>query len=253
MFQTFAKVIEKEILTDQIILLTFESELLSKNAQPGQFVNVRVCDTCYPYLRRPFSFCDVDGDTFKLMFSVLGQGTKLLAKANLGDKFDIIGPLGNGFNFDDDFDTAILVGGGLGVAPFPFVTKYLKKKKNIYTYIGARTINYVITYGMQNFQIATDDGSLGFKGDVVSLLENDLARNKIQGKTKIFACGPTPMLRALKTLCENYDINCEVSTEESMACGFGICQGCPIETTDSEAYKLVCKDGPVFNIKEIKL
>lgn len=253
MFQTTAEIIEKKILSDQIILVTFKSDELTKDAKPGQFVNVRVSETCYPYLRRPFSYCDVEGDSFKLMFTIFGQGTRMMANAPLRTKFDIIGPLGNGFNLNDDFENAVLVGGGLGIAPFPFVTRLLDAKKKIYTYIGARSKEFVVSYGLKNFQIATDDGSIGFHGNVVELLRNDLEKKVFNGKIKIFGCGPTPMLRALKQLSEEFNLNCEVSTEESMACGFGICQGCPIELSDSSGYKLVCKDGPVFNVKEIKL
>lgn len=90
MFQVLAKVVEKKILTDQIVLLVLQSEQLAKNAKPGQFVNIRVSETCYPYLRRPFSFCDVEGDTFKVLFTVFGQGTKVLASARIGDKFDVL-------------------------------------------------------------------------------------------------------------------------------------------------------------------
>jgi dihydroorotate dehydrogenase electron transfer subunit len=253
MYQTTAEVIGKKILSDQIILVTFKSEELTRDAKPGQFVNVRVSETCYPYLRRPFSYCDIEDDTFKLMFTIFGQGTKMLASASIGTKFDVIGPLGNGFNIDDDFEIGVLVGGGLGIAPFPFVTRLLNNKKRIFTYIGARTKDFVVTDGLKNFQIATDDGSAGFHGNVVELLRNDLEKRVFNGTIKIFGCGPTPMLRALKQLSEEFNLNCEVSTEESMACGFGICQGCPIELADSSGYKLVCKDGPVFNVKEIKL
>lgn len=253
MFQTIAEVIDKKILTDQIILLSFKSKILAENAKPGQFVNIRVSETCYPYLRRPFSFCDVENDLIKILFTVSGQGTKALAEAIVGSKFDIIGPLGNGFTLVDDFQDAIFVGGGLGIAPFPFLTKFISKNKNIYTYIGARNKNYIVTYGLKNYRIATDDGSLGFKGNVVELLKQDLVNNSFREKIKIFGCGPTQMLRSLKLLCEEFNLNCEVSTEAAMACGFGICQGCPIESADSSGYKLVCKDGPVFNINEIKL
>lgn len=253
MYQTQAEVIDKKVLTDQIILLTFRSKLLTEESKPGQFVNIRVSETCYPYLRRPFSYCDVVGDTFKILFTISGQGTKALANANIGSKFDIIGPLGKGFSFDENFDNAIFVGGGLGIAPFPFLSKYISGNKKIFTYIGAKNKDYVVTYGLENIKIATDDGSLGYKGNVVELLKNDFQKNLIKGSIKVFGCGPTPMLRALKLFCEEYNLNCEVSTEAAMACGFGICQGCPIETFNSNGYKLVCKDGPVFNIKDIIL
>lgn len=253
MFQVLAKVVEKKILTDQIVLLVLQSEQLAKNAKPGQFVNIRVSETCYPYLRRPFSFCDVEGDTFKILFTVFGQGTKALASARIGDKFDVIGPLGNGFNFSHDFENAVFVGGGLGVAPFPFLRRSLDNNKKIFTYIGARSKDFVVTYGLDNIKIATDDGSLGYNGNVVDLLRVDLENNNFIGRTKIFGCGPTPMLKALKVLSEEYNLECEVSTEAAMACGFGICQGCPIPVVDEIGYKLVCKDGPVFNVRDVIL
>jgi len=253
MFQTYAEVVDKKILTDQILLLKFKSEDLSRNAKPGQFVNIRISETCLPYLRRPFSYCDVEEDTFQIMFTIFGQGTKTLFNAPIGSKFDIIGPLGNGFNYDDDYDTAIFVGGGLGIAPFPFLKRKISGKKNTFSYIGARTKDFIVTYGLENIKIATDDGSTGYQGNVVHLLKNDLERKSFDGKIKVFGCGPTPMLRALKLLCEEYNLNCELSTEAPMACGFGICQGCAIEKSDSSGYYLVCKDGPVFNSKEVKL
>lgn len=252
MFQTLAEVVDKKILTDQIVLLTLKSKLLSENAKPGQFVNIRISETCYPYLRRPFSYCDVEGEYFKILFTVSGQGTKALANSNIGNKFDVIGPLGNGFTFNENFENAIFVGGGLGIAPFPFLSRFLSTKK-IYTYIGARNKDYIVTYGLENIKIATDDGSAGFHGNVVELLKDDLQKNLFVGSVKIFGCGPTPMLRALKLLCEEFNLSCEVSTEAAMACGFGICQGCPIQTFDTNGYKLVCKDGPVFNIKDVIL
>ena len=141
----------------------------------------------------------------------------------------------------------------MGSAPFPFVTRTLKNKKNISSFVGGRSIDDVITYGLQNCKTSTDDGSTGFKGNVVELLQNNLENIK-SIKSKIFACGPNAMLRSLKIFCVENNLNCEVSTESAMACGFGICQGCPIEsTTNSDKYLLVCKDGPIFNIKDIVL
>lgn len=253
MFQTTAGVVKKEILTDNIILLTFESKELSRNAKPGQFVNIRISETCYPYLRRPFSYCDVEGDYFKILFTVFGSGTKILAESKIGDKFDVIGPLGNGFSLNPDSKNIVFVGGGLGIAPFPFLNKTLKDSGNITAYIGARNKDFVVTYGLENYRIATDDGSAGYHGNVVELLRKDFENNLIGNDLKIYSCGPTPMLKSLKLFCEEYDLNCEISTESAMACGFGICQGCPIQTSDLSGYKLVCKDGPVFNIREIKL
>lgn len=238
-------------LDNQIFLLKVFSPEISRTIIPGQFLNIRVSNTLYPLLRRPFSVCDVEGDYFYLMFNVFGEGTKILANKKKGDPLDILGPLGNGFNIDDDYSTAVIVGGGLGAAPFPFLIRKLMGKKNIKSFIGGRTQKDVITHGMQNILISTDDGSLGLKGTVVDLLEKNIDILK-EEKIKIFACGPNAMLRSLKEFTQENGFICEASTECAMACGFGICQGCPIESTkDSSKYLLVCKDGPVFNIKDV--
>jgi dihydroorotate dehydrogenase electron transfer subunit len=185
------------------------------------------------------------------MFNILGTGTKKLASKHSGNVLDILGPLGNGFNLEGDYDTAIIVGGGLGVAPFPYLIKKFNNTKEIFTFIGGKTNGDIITYRMENIHISTDDGSLGTKGNVVELLKQHINNFKNK-KIKVFGCGPTAMLRALKDFCLNNNFNCEVSTECAMACGFGICQGCPIESTKHpEKYLLVCKDGPVFNIKDV--
>jgi dihydroorotate dehydrogenase electron transfer subunit len=238
-------------INHQIYLLKIFSPELTSIIKPGQFLNIRVSERVFPLLRRPFSVCDVEGDHLFLMFNIMGEGTSILANKPIGSDLDILGPLGNGFNLEGDYDTAVIAAGGLGAAPFPYVTRKLIGKKNILSFIGGRSKNDVITYNLKNVTEASDDGSRGFKGNVVQLLESNLEKLKSQ-KIKIFACGPTAMLRALKEFCAKNNFECEASTECVMACGFGICQGCPIESTaESDKYLLVCKDGPVFNIKDV--
>jgi len=251
LFITHSPVEEIIEINPQIYLLKVFSPEISSIIKPGQFINIRVSDRIYPLLRRPFSVCDVEGDHLYLMFNIMGEGTSILAHKPIGSDLDILGPLGNGFNLEGEYETAIIVAGGLGAAPFPFVTRKLKGKKEIFSFIGGRTKYDIITHNLMNVKEASDDGSRGYKGNVVNLLENNL--NKIKsGKTKIFACGPTAMLKALKEFCIKNEFDCEVSTECAMACGFGICQGCPIESTEKQdRYLLVCKDGPVFNIKDV--
>lgn len=238
-------------INPQIYLLKIFSPELTSLIKPGQFLNIRVTNRTAPLLRRPFSVCDIVGDHLYLMFNVMGEGTSMLAHKHIGSELDILGPLGNGFNLVGNFNTAVIVAGGLGAAPFPFVTKMLDEKKNILSFIGGRSKHDVITYNLKNVKIASDDGSVGFKGNVIQLLEQNLYLLQ-NDKLKVFACGPNAMLRALKEFCLKHNFDCEVSTECAMACGFGICQGCPIEsTTQSDKYLLVCKDGPVFNIKDV--
>jgi len=239
-------------LENSIFLLKVHAPEIAREAAPGQFCNIKVSDSNFPLLRRPFSICDVDGSHVFFMFNVLGEGTKSLAHKKIGEALDILGPLGHGFNLQDDYERAVFVAGGLGAAPFAFLTRQIPQDRKIYTFVGGRSSCDVVTYGMKNVIVSTDDGSKGFKGNVVALLENNRALLE-EEKIKIFACGPTPMLRALKEFCLKNNYNCEVSTECAMACGFGICQGCPIEALDKDGYYLVCKDGPVFDIKKVAI
>jgi dihydroorotate dehydrogenase electron transfer subunit len=244
--------VEKLIsLENNIFLIKVQCPEIANSIQPGQFLNVRVSEGIFPLLRRPFSVCDVEDESLFLMFNILGEGTKLLAKKHIGETIDILGPLGNGFNFQGNFDTAIIAAGGLGAAPFPYLIRKIGNTKNIKCFVGGRTSHDVIQYGMMHTQISTDDGSVGFKGTVIDLLNKHLEETK-SSKPKIFGCGPNAMLRALKEFAIKNNIECEASTECAMACGFGICQGCPIESTDqTDKYLLVCKDGPVFNVRDV--
>ena len=251
MFIINSPLVEKSELQSNIFLFKIHCPEIALIIKPGQFLNIRVTQAFFPLLRRPFSVSDVEGEYIYILFSIFGEGTQILADKKNGETIDILGPLGKGFNLDDDYYTAVIVAGGLGAAPFPFVTRKLQKNKEIISFVGSRTSNEIITYGMENVYTASDDGSIGFK--VVELLKSKNVE-LINKKIKIFGCGPTPMLKALAEYCLNNNLNCEISTECVMACGFGICQGCPIESAQlKERYKLVCKDGPVFNVKDILL
>ena len=238
---------------DKIGKLTFYCKVLApeiaSTIKPGQFCNIKVSESNYPLLRRPFSISDVEGDCVYFMFDIVGEGTKILSEKVKGDKLDILGSLGRGFSLDGDFEDAVLVAGGIGLAPFPFLLKSLNNK-NATVYYGIRNRDHLIDNNIINIDYASDDGSVGFKGNVIELLESKIFDKE---KIKIFGCGPTPMLSALKKYCIKNNYACEISTESAMACGFGICQGCPIETTPEGYYKLICKDGPVFNINEVEI
>ena len=171
-------VVETKQVHENIFIQKIHSPEIARLIKPGQFLNIRVSETTFPLLRRPFSICDVEGENIFLMFNVLGEGTKILANKQIGDLVDILGPLGNGFNLDGNYETAIIIAGGLGAAPFPFVTRKIKHKKKIVSFVGGRTKQDVITYGLENYIISSDDGSLGFKGNVVESLEQNL--NKIE-------------------------------------------------------------------------
>lgn len=243
--------VETVEVQENIFIQKIYSPEISSVAKPGQFLNIRVTEAFYPLLRRPFSVCDIEDDHIFLMYNILGEGTKLLAHKQKGELIDILGPLGHGFELSGDYETAVIVAGGLGAAPFPFVTRKIPSDKKIISFIGGRSKVDVIKYGIKNIFTSSDDGSEGMKGNVVELFYHHLNELK-KTKIKVFGCGPNIMLRALKNICIEHNFDCEVSTECAMACGFGICQGCPIESSkNQDTYLLVCKDGPVFNVKDV--
>lgn len=253
MFIKNVRIEERTTLKENIYLIKTYAPGIASNSHPGQFCNIKVSESSFPLLRRPFSICDIEDEYVYFMFQIYGEGTKLLAEKSVGDYLDILGPLGNGFNPEGKYDTAVFVGGGIGMAPFPFLNRRIGNNKQVKTFIGARTEKEIIDYGVINNYYATDDGSKGFHGNVVQLLEENKDELK-QQNCKIFACGPTPMFRTLQEFAIQNNIDCEISTESAMACGFGICQGCPIKTKDSEeSYSLICKDGPVFDIRNVEL
>jgi dihydroorotate dehydrogenase electron transfer subunit len=237
-----------------IFVLTLHAPELAPAVRPGQFVNVRINDTLEPLLRRPFSVHRTTTDTIELLFNIVGKGTALLAEKREGDILDLLGPLGVPFTLDDDrFGTALLVAGGLGVAPMPLTSaELLRRGKAVRTLVGARDAASLVTRHLHDVVCATDDGSSGLHGNVVALLEKEVAHADPK-RFKIFACGPHAMLKATALAAERLGIPCEVSMEGPMGCGIGICQGCPVELRDaSRRYALMCKDGPTFDAQAIR-
>jgi dihydroorotate dehydrogenase electron transfer subunit len=219
-------------------------------------------------LRRPFSIHKISGNTIYVLFRVRGRGTRLLSQLGRGDVLDIIGPLGNGFAIrpktkgqGPKTDTLnILVAGGMGVAPLVFLAQKLKQTTNYKlqttVLLGAKNKNEVLAE--QEFKklgfdvhIATDDGSRGYKGTVVALLKKTIAMHSALCAMQAYACGPQEMFYEIAKIIKHYrNIACQVSFEQFIGCGLGICCGCSIET--KQGYKKLCKDGPVFDIKELK-
>jgi len=236
-----------------IFQLTFASRAIADEALPGQFVNVRTAEGSGPLLRRPFSVSSVQGDEVSLLFNIVGPGTKALSMMRRGEGLDVLGPLGRGiFPYDDDaYLTAIIVAGGLGVAPMPFLRASLPEGKKQRVFVGARSASQFVRIGLEDAQMATDDGSQGFHGTVVDLLRETLATNSLP-RPRIFSCGPLPMLRALREFSQTKNIACYMALEGEMACGIGLCQGCPVQSSGGgKKYKLVCSDGPVFDASTV--
>jgi dihydroorotate dehydrogenase electron transfer subunit len=236
-----------------IFILSFVAPAIARALRPGQFVNIKVDDGLSPLLRRPFSAHRIERDRIEVLFDVVGKGTAILSQKRPGDLLDVLGPLGVPFDLErQDFSTAILVAGGLGVAPFPLVSDFLRRgAKQVVTFLGGRSSSVIVDVHLENLLVATDDGSRGFHGNVVDLLKETMAKRAFI-LPRIFGCGPTPMLRALSAFALEHQIPAEVSLEGPMACGIGICQGCPVELTEG-GYALMCKDGPVFDVRKILL
>jgi dihydroorotate dehydrogenase electron transfer subunit len=263
LFQQETKIIQNKKVKESYYACTLLARQIAKVAYPGQFVNVRVTSQNHPLLRRPFSIHSVSGNKIKILYQVLGEGTKLLSEKKTGQYLDIIGPLGNGFGYRSHVaghTSHILVAGGMGVAPLTFLAQSLAKFRNKGSntegtvLIGAKTADQVLCekeFRKSGFdvKIATDDGSRGFKGRVTELLKNILVRSQKSGIRAIYACGPHPMLKETAALAHRYHIPAEVSMEEHMACGIGACLGCVVATRSG--WKRVCKEGPVFKAKEI--
>jgi dihydroorotate dehydrogenase electron transfer subunit len=242
-----------ERLTANIYALSFESNYLANHTKPGQFVNIKTMPGPYPLLRRPFSIAYIEGDISTIIFDVVGEGTEILSHKRAGDIIDVLGPLGKSFTLSGVGNTALLIGGGLGMAPLPILMKTLRENgiARIHTFLGARTADLIVDYKLSGVHVATDDGSKGCKGTVLDLL-NTYLDTENKDDIFIYACGPNQMLGALKTMMKQRLLKGEISLECIMACGIGICQGCPVETeNDSQKYKLVCKDGPVFDIHSV--
>lgn len=259
--QVTAQIKEIKKIKPDVFLMGLSQSYLVKTGKPGQFLHIKIKNTI---LRRPISIHCIKNNLIYILYRVRGKGTKILSQYKIGDKLDIIGPLGNGFairkfKIENRKSTNILIAGGIGVAPLVFLAQKLKayslklKADNI-VILGIKTKADILAaeeFKKLGFKvlIASEDGSIGTKGFVTNILSKLLTTNP-QSPTTIYSCGPEPMFAAIhKVIKGNPQINCQISFEQFMGCGMGYCCGCTIQT--KHGYKKVCKDGPVFNITEI--
>ena len=220
--------------------------------KPGQFVQVKVEGSPETFLRRPLSIHDVDYEknTIKLLVQVAGAGTRKLSELKSGDTLNIIYPLGNSFSLPAENSNILLIGGGCGVAPLLFLGKYLKSNGyNPEMLLGFRNTSRIIEYeeyaSIGNVYLTTEDGSKGEKGFVTG---HSILRER--HFDHICCCGPSSMMKAVAGYCTAKNITCEVTLENLMACGFGVCLCCVVSTVSGNL--CTCTDGPVFNIKDLK-
>ena len=224
-------------------------EVTEENAQlplAGQFYMLRAMKTGI-LLGRPISIFHAEktphGVELQFLILVKGKGTQELCALEADDKIQLLGPLGNTFAKPEATDKVCIVGGGIGVAPVAGFSENLNP--NTYDFYACFKSG---SYGLENVKaknliITTDDGSVGTKGMVSAVLTAQ--KLKDEGYSVVYACGPTPMLAYIKSICQEANVKCWISMEARMACGMGVCLGCTIPTT--EGYKRCCKDGPIFD------
>lgn len=233
---------------------------LAARSLPGQFLNVKVSRGLDPLLRRPLSIHRVNRGNVELLYRVVGEGTQCLANRRPGDRIDVLGPLGRGFDISARLRArVVIVGGGMGVAPLLFLAQKLtetsrKADEAPVVLIGAKTKRDVLCekefkgLGCE-VRVATDDGSRGFKGTVTAMLAERFLPDCGFHPSAIYACGPHPMMREVAGVAASHSIPCQISLEAHMACGFGVCLGCVVVTRDG--YRRVCHEGPVFDARDI--
>lgn len=247
----------QQALTEDVFSMWIQTDI-AKEARPGQFISVFSNDGS-KLLPRPISICEVDkaGNKLRIVYRVIGSGTKEFSGYHANHKITIMGPLGNGFPVDSRQNgaekKAFLIGGGIGIPPLLELAKQLRcEKQMVLGYRDQLFLNDEFKpYG--SVFIATEDGSAGTKGNVLDAI----AQNHLQADV-IYACGPTPMLRAIKAYAEANEIECWLSLEEKMACGIGACLACVCKSKEIDHHtnvnnKRICKDGPVFLAGEVEL
>ena len=254
-YQETARIIEQQELAPGIYSLWLETEKLAGEARPGQFVSV-YCREESRLLPRPISICEIDKEkkALRLVYRAAGAGTTEFSGYGPGETLRLVGPLGNGFPLDKGYKKVFLIGGGIGVPPMVELSKQLPGEKLVIS--GYRDDHLFLTEELGRhaaLYVATEDGSVGTKGNVLDAIrENALAADAI------FACGPAPMLRAMKAYAAEQGMDCYLSMEERMACGIGACLACVCKSKDIDAHtnvknKRICKDGPVFAADEIEI
>jgi dihydroorotate dehydrogenase electron transfer subunit len=234
---------------------------------PGQFIMVRVKGKNEPFLGRPFSLYHYEQRgrkvSIQILYRVVGKGTRILSELKRGEHLDIFGPQGRSFMIYPSVENAILISGGVGVAPISYLASYYKKNISstnvkIICYQGAKTADHLS--GLEDLRevcstvkISTDDGSYGYQGMITELFATELTSYD-PARSIIYVCGPLPMLKRIYDILDKHPIPCQVLLERRMACAVGACLGCvtEIKTASGEnTYARVCKEGPVFNIEDI--
>jgi dihydroorotate dehydrogenase electron transfer subunit len=249
-----AKVISQECIGTGVYSMWIKTKA-ADSAVAGQFISV-YCNDKTKLLPRPISICQVNKEekSLRIVYRVVGGGTEEMSGYQAGDDVEIIGPLGNGF-MKREGKKAILIGGGIGIPPMVQLARELKDKAEVQIVAGYRDELFLTKELETNgaLYIATEDGSAGTKGTVIDAIKEQGVAGDV-----IYACGPTPMLKAIKEYALEQGIECQLSLEERMACGIGACLACVCKSKEKDSHtnvnnKRICKDGPVFLAEEVEL
>lgn len=251
------KIVSQEEISKDIYSMWLQADEMADAAKPGQFLSLYTRDGS-KLLPRPISICEIDREKrrIRLVYRVTGKGTGTegFSRLHAGVPVEVLGPLGNGFPLEEAKGKRVfLMGGGIGIPPMLQTAKELDAQKTaVLGYRDQLFLNEEFEKYADVF-VATEDGSAGTKGNVMDAIRENALEADV-----IFACGPTPMLRAIKTYAEEKNIPCWISMEERMACGVGACLACVCKSKEVDSHshvhnKRVCKDGPVFLSTEVEL
>jgi len=265
--QTYGTVIKNKRIKSLYFLLEIYCPSIANQIKPGQFIMLKVSDDRSPLLRRPFSVYKSYPDNqpgkrekgcLSILYKKVGKGTQKMTTFQKGEKVNLIGPLGNGFTLPPLPSSAniILIGGGVGIVSL-YPLAEVSETSKLFIFIGGKTEDDILCVTdfkkfNSNISVATEDGSVGFKGTVVDLFLSQIKMFKRNKNDYIYSCGPVAMLKALTERGKFKNAICQASLEARMGCGFGACWGCVVKTNHAQTpYQRVCKEGPVFRLEDI--
>ena len=257
MLEQTGQIVSNERDTDSYFRLVVRAPKIAPLIQPGQFAHVRVPSLKDALLRRPFSIFQVKGDTFSILYKTVGKGTDALARTKSGEELSVIAPLGHGFTVPKrGGEIPLLVAGGYGMAAM-YLLAQRSPQKGIVFVGGRKRVDILCEKEFEalgwDVQVTTEDGSHGKKGIVTDLLLAELKRKAKVPHRKVFACGPTGMLKAVGKIADEFKVPAELSMDEHMCCGVGTCLTCviPVKSNSGWEYQRTCTEGPVFDARQI--